>query len=321
MSISYEKNIKSQSKIKSFINTRIHQFTSRKTRGEVVFDIVNMVLIVFLCLLMVYPFLYMLSVSVSEYTRVSDVILFPKGFTMSAYITVFNLKNVQIGYLNSLIYTVGGVSISMLTTTLCAYPLSKKWLPGRSFFSTIVIITMYFGGGLIPVYLLINSLHMINTMWSILIPGAMNTYFMIVMRTYFTNSIPGEIEESCQMDGANQLQTLLYIFLPLSKPILATLTLFYIVITWNSWFSASIYLTNADLYPIQLVLRNAMSTNGSAFLGNTAAQVANMGKDAKVNYMSLNYALTVAVILPIMVIYPFCQKYFVKGVMVGSLKG
>ena len=298
-----------------------HRFTYRKTRGEITFDVINTVAIFLLCLLMIYPFLYMISVSVSDYAKVSDVFLLPKGFTLTAYKYIFSLKNIQQGYLNSAVYTIIGVVISMVLTTLCAYPLSKKWLPGRSFFSTVVIITMYFGGGLIPVYLLVSSMHMLNSLWAIVLPGALNSYNMIVMRTYFTSSIPGEIEESCQIDGANQLETLWYIYLPLSKPIMATLTLFYLVVAWNAWFPASIYLNNEAMYPIQLILRNAMSTSGSAFLGATTAQVSAIGSDMQVNYMSLNYALTIAVVLPVMVIYPFCQKYFVKGVMVGSLKG
>ncbi len=305
----------------SYLKRRLHSFTTRKTRGEIVFDVIIIISMILISFLMIYPFIYMISVSVSDYKLVSDVVFLPKGFTLSAYRVVFSLKNIQRGYLNSAIYTIGGVMISMCLTTLAAYPLSKKWLPGRAFFAALTIITMYFGGGLIPVYLLVNSLGMIDSVWAILIPGAMNTYYMIVMRTYFTNSIPGEIEESCQIDGATQLQTLFYIFLPLSKPILATLTLFYGVIAWNSWFSASIYLNTESLYPIQLILRNAMATNGSAFLGGSAAQIAEIGRDTRINYMSLNYALTIAVIAPIMVIYPFCQKYFVKGVMVGSLKG
>lgn len=297
------------------------KISNRKSKGEIVFDISIKSSIFVICLLMIYPFLYMISVSVSDYARVSEVILLPKGFTLTAYKYIFRLKDIQFGYLNSVLYTILGVTISMTLTTLGAYPLSKKWLPGRSFFSVLVLITMYFGGGLIPVYLLVSGLGMIDTIWAIVIPGALNTYYLIVMRTYFTSSIPGEIEEACEIDGANQFQSLLYIYLPLSKPIIATLTLFYLVAMWNAWFPASIFLNDKSMFPIQLILKNAMSTSGSAFLGGSAAQIGALSKDSQVNYMSLNYALTIAVVLPVMVIYPFCQKYFVKGVMVGSLKG
>ena len=297
------------------------RFTHRKTKGEVSFDIINIIVVTLLCALMIYPFLYMVSVSLSDYDLVSDVRLLPKGFTTLAYQYIFRLKNVQSGYLNSLLYTTTGVAVSMLLTILCAYPLSKKWLPGKKFFNIFILITMYFGGGLIPSYLLVSGLGMRNTIWAIIIPGALSSYNMIVMRTYFQDSIPAEVEESCQIDGANQYQTLMHIYLPLAKPILATITLFYLVVMWNSWFSASIYLDSSDMYPIQLVLRNAMSTSGSAFLGNSSAALGQLGVNQQVNYLSLNYALTIAVVLPVLVIYPFCQKYFVKGVMVGSLKG
>ena len=298
------------------IRNRWHRFTYRKTKGDIVFDTCNILLIVIICAVMIYPFIYMVSVSFSDYEFVSDVRLLPKGFNTDAYQYIFQLSDVQRGYFNSFLYTIVGVAISMFLTTLLAYPLSKKWLPGRSFFAVLVLITMYFGGGLIPTYLLVTGLGMRNTIWAIVLPGALNTYNMIVMRSYFTSSIPAEIEESCEIDGANQFQTLTKIYLPLSKPILATITLFYLVVAWNAWFPASIYLDDKAMYPIQLILRNAMTTN--IFLSNPGAALGQLGQ---VNYMSLNYALTIAVILPVLIIYPFCQKYFVKGVMVGSLKG
>lgn len=298
------------------IRNRWHRFTYRKTKGDIIFDTCNILLIVIICAVMIYPFIYMVSVSFSDYEFVSDVRLLPKGFNTDAYQYIFQLSDVQRGYFNSFLYTIVGVAISMFLTTLLAYPLSKKWLPGRSFFAVLVLITMYFGGGLIPTYLLVTGLGMRNTIWAIVLPGALNTYNMIVMRSYFTSSIPAEIEESCEIDGANQFQTLAKIYLPLSKPILATITLFYLVVAWNAWFPASIYLDDKTMYPIQLILRNAMTTN--IFLSNPGAALGQLGQ---VNYMSLNYALTIAVILPVLIIYPFCQKYFVKGVMVGSLKG
>ena len=266
-----------------------------------------------ICLILLYPFLYMLSVSVSDYSRVSEVIIFPKGFSLSAYAAIFRMDSILIGYANSFLYTITGVLVNMAMTILCAYPLSKSWMLGKKFLSVLVLITMYFGGGLIPSYLLItNVLHLNETIFAIIIPGAINTYYMIIMRTYFITSIPREIDEACEIDGANQWQTMMRIYMPLSVPILATLSLYYIVIMWNSWFSASLYLSDPNKHPIQLILRNSMATN-NIWVGDS-----NVGD---VNYKSLNYALTVAVILPIIITYPFCQKFFVKGVMVGSLKG
>lgn len=287
--------------------------SKRRSKGDVVFDVINVTLITIICLILLYPFLYMLSVSVSDYTRVSEVIIFPKGFSLSAYAAIFRMDSILIGYANSFLYTITGVLVNMAMTILCAYPLSKSWMLGKKFLSVLVLITMYFGGGLIPSYLLItNVLHLNETIFAIIIPGAINTYYMIIMRTYFLTSIPREIDEACEIDGANQWQTMMRIYMPLSVPILATLSLYYIVIMWNSWFSASLYLSDPNKHPIQLILRNSMATN-NIWVGDS-----NVGD---VNYKSLNYALTVAVILPIIITYPFCQKFFVKGVMVGSLKG
>lgn len=287
--------------------------SKRRSKGDVVFDVINVTLITIICLILLYPFLYMLSVSVSDYTRVSEVIIFPKGFSLSAYAAIFRMDSILIGYANSFLYTITGVLVNMAMTILCAYPLSKSWMLGKKFLSVLVLITMYFGGGLIPSYLLItNVLHLNETIFAIIIPGAINTYYMIIMRTYFITSIPREIDEACEIDGANQWQTMMRIYMPLSVPILATLSLYYIVIMWNSWFSASLYLSDPNKHPIQLILRNSMATN-NIWVGDS-----NVGD---VNYKSLNYALTVAVILPIIITYPFCQKFFVKGVMVGSLKG
>ena len=288
-------------------------FSKKKSKGDIAFDIINVILITLICVILIYPFIYMVSVSISDYTRVSEVVLFPKGISFSAYAAIFRMHSILIGYANSFLYTITGVLVNMLMTILCAYPLSKSYMLGKKFLSVIVLITMYFGGGLIPSYLLITSvLHLNETIFAIIIPGAINTYYMIIMRTYFLTSIPREIDEACEIDGANQWQTLIRIYMPLSVPILATIALYYIVIMWNSWFPASLYLSNPDQHPIQLILRNSMSTN-NIWVGDS-----NVGD---VNYKSLNYALTVAVILPIIITYPFCQRFFVKGVMVGSLKG
>lgn len=291
-----------------------------RNREDLLFDLVITAAIVLICVAMVYPFLYTISVSLSHYKQVQYVTFFPRGFTTAAYRFIFAQPNIQRGYANTFLYTTLGVTISMALTTLCAYPLSKKWLPGRAGFSVLILITMYFGGGLIPIYLLVNLLGLYNTLWALIIPGALGSWNMIVMRTYFQTSIPVELEESSFIDGANEFTILSRIYLPLSKPILATLSLFYFVGIWNSWFPASIYLSDKDKYPIQLILRNAMITLGSSNLG---ADSATLGKlvGEEIDYQSLNNALTIAVVLPIIFIYPFCQRYFIKGIMIGSIKG
>lgn len=295
--------------IKAYRNKRLF---SRKSKGEVASQIVIDAIIFIIAFALLYPFLYMVSVSVSNYEKVVNVVILPKGLNFLAYVKIFQMKSVLRGYLNSFIYTGTSLVLSLFLSICCAYPLSKNWLPGRKILSIFVLITMYFGGGLIPSYLVVTKvLGLKNTIWAIIVPGALNTYYMILMRTYFVSSIPKGIEEAGRIDGTNEFQTLFMLFLPLSKPIIATVSLYYLVIMWNSWFAASIYLDEQSMYPIQLILRNSLSTN-NIWLGDNSS--------GKINYKSMDYALTVAVVLPIIFIYPFCQKYFIKGAMVGSLK-
>lgn len=291
----------------------------RKSKQEVIFSIINYTFLTFVCLLMLYPFIYMISVSLTGYGHVSEVRLLPIDIQFNAYKILVKIPNVLSGYKNTLLYTFFGVSTSMILTTSLAYVLSKPFLVGRKFLNIFVIITMYFSGGLIPSYILLtNILNGMNTFWVMVIPGAINTYNMIVMRTYFSSNIPKELEESAQIDGAGQIRMLFSLFLPLSKPILATITLFYFVDGWNSWLGAWLYLDKPELYPIQLVLRNAMTQSLASGLngGMMAELLAN-----KVDGTSLNYALTTCVVLPLLLVVPFLQKFFVKGVMIGSLKG
>jgi len=293
-----------------------------KVTTDTLFNIIIVAIISIISVSLLYPFIYVISVSLSNYKLAAEVTFYPKGLTFDAYGYIFSLKNVQSGYLNTLKYTFTGVFINMIMTILCAYPLSKKWLPGRTAVNIFILVTMYFSGGLIPLYLLVDALGMRNTMWSLVVPAAISTWNMIIVRTYFLNNIPSEIEESCYIDGANELRLLVNIYLPLSKPILATISLFYFIGHWNSWFMPSIFLDDSSKYPIQLVLRNVMVTSGSSFLGQSqAAELGKFMKNQEIDVNSLNNALTIAVVLPIIFIYPFCQKYFIKGVMIGSLKG
>ena len=289
--------------------------------SDTIFNSIIMIAIFLICVVMIYPFVYVLSVSLSNYKFVHEVTFYPKGFTLDAYGYILSLRNVQSGYINTIKYTFAGVAVNMIMTVLCAYPLSKKWLPGRAAVNIFILITMYFGGGLIPLYLLVDALKMRNTIWALIIPGAINTWNMIILRTYFMNGISFEIEESCYIDGINEFQMLFKIFMPLSKPILATIGLYYFVAHWNSWFGPSIFLDDETKYPIQLVLRNVMATAGSSYLAQSqAAELGKFMKNQAIDTNTLNNALTIAVVLPIIFIYPFCQKYFIKGVMIGSLK-
>ena len=272
---------------------------------------------------MLYPFVYIIAISLSDFHEIHRVTIFPIGFHIDAYKFIFQLKNVQSGYVNTLVYTITGVAINMTLTTVCAFALSRRWMPGRSFFNILILITMFFGGGLIPSYLLVtNVLNIGNSIWALVLPGAIVPWNMIIMRTYFMNSIPSELDESAKIDGAGELTMLMRIYLPLSVPIFITIALFCFVGHWNSWFPASIYMDDSTKWPIQLVLRNSISTGGSSITSGAGVTIpVPEGRLPRASIQTLSNALTISVVLPIIMIYPFCQKYFIKGIMVGSLKG
>ncbi|MCI1982070.1 MAG: carbohydrate ABC transporter permease [Oscillospiraceae bacterium] len=289
------------------------------TNGYKVFTAFNILFMIFVIVITLFPFIYMLAVSFSGNSAVlrGDVLFYPIDFTVTAYRNIMNDAQFWVGYRNTLIYTVGGTLISMAMTVACAYPLSKKQLPGRGPLLMFMVFTMYFGGGLIPFYLLVRSLHLINTVWAILVPGAISVYNMIVMKTFF-EGIPQDIEEAAQIDGLSYIATLFKIVLPLSKPVIATITLFYAVGFWNDWFNAMIYLNSNSLYPVTLYLRNLLM---GAQLAASNGQGITSGSEAAVVPQTLQAATVVLVTVPILCIYPFIQKYFVKGVMLGSIKG
>ena len=289
------------------------------TNGYKVFTAFNILFMIFVIVITLFPFIYMLAISFSGNSAVlrGVVLFYPIDFTVTAYRNIMNDAQFWVGYRNTLIYTVGGTLISMAMTVACAYPLSKKQLPGRGPLLMFMVFTMYFGGGLIPFYLLVRSLHLINTVWAILVPGAISVYNMIVMKTFF-EGIPQDIEEAAQIDGLSYIATLFKIVLPLSKPVIATITLFYAVGFWNDWFNAMIYLNSNSLYPVTLYLRNLLM---GAQLAASNGQGITSGSEAAVVPQTLQAATVVLVTVPILCIYPFIQKYFVKGVMLGSIKG
>jgi putative aldouronate transport system permease protein len=289
------------------------------TNGYKVFTAFNILFMIFIIVITLFPFIYMLAISFSGNSAVlrGDVLFYPIDFTVTAYRNITNDAQFWVGYRNTLIYTAGGTLISMAMTVACAYPLSKKQLPGRGPLLMFMVFTMYFGGGLIPFYLLVRSLHLINTVWAILVPGAISVYNMIVMKTFF-EGIPQDIEEAAQIDGLSYIATLFKIVLPLSKPVIATITLFYAVGFWNDWFNAMIYLNSNSLYPVTLYLRNLLM---GAQLAASNGQGITSGSEAAVVPQTLQAATVVLVTVPILCIYPFIQKYFVKGVMLGSIKG
>lgn len=274
----------------------------------------------FFALIVLYPLIYIFSCSIStpESVMSGEVVVFPGDFSLAGYKAVFRTNGILLGFRNSVFYTVVGTLINVVMTVICAYPLSRKDLPGQRVFMKLFTFTMIFSGGMIPTYLLIRDLHMLNTVWAILIPGAMGVYNMIITRTYFMNSIPSELLEAAKLDGCDDVSYLKRVALPLSKPILAVITLFYAVGHWNSYFSAFLYLSDQKLYPLQIYLRDILISNKI----NQDTMMDGIG-DAPVFGLeyTLKYSLIVVAVVPMLVIYPFVQKHFVKGVMIGAIKG
>lgn len=290
---------------------------SRSDRAFLTIDRV-LVLLVFVCVL--YPLWYVLIMSFDGDIYNTAIRLLPARFSLNGYTAVFNYSMVWSGYLNSIFYMVAGTAINMAVTVCAAYPLSRSDVRGRGFISLLFAFTMYFSGGLIPHYLLVSSLGMINTVWALLLPGAMSVYNMIVMRTYFQTSIPSELREASAIDGCNNMTFLFRIVLPLSTPILAVIAMFYMVGHWNSYFSAMLYLNDHGKYPLQMIIREILVLNtvdSSAMADFDPEAASAMMERAEI----MRYSLVVVASVPMLAIFPFVQKYFVKGMMIGAVKG
>ena len=301
----------------SMIKTKPGNHIKRST-GSRVFDVVNVVFMFIFLLVTLYPFWYVVIVSLSDGKAVLSglVQLLPVNITLDTYKVVLRDSNILTGFMNTVLYATTGTCVNLVMTSLCAYPLSRPVLPGKKLFMRLIVFTMFFSGGMIPTYLVINQLGMIDTIWAMIIPGAISTYNMIVMRTFFMG-IPESLHESAALDGANDLQILIRIVLPLSKSIMATMLLFYAVGHWNAYLNALLYLNKKSMFPLQSILRN-MVVDGQFTEAQT--QVGSVSSFTVIE-TTMKYATIVVSTLPIILIYPFVQKYFVKGVMIGSLKG
>ncbi|MCJ8010263.1 carbohydrate ABC transporter permease [Paenibacillus sp. KQZ6P-2] len=297
----------------------------KETRGDKVFLICNYIYVFLAFLIVFYPLVYIVSASISDpkYVGSGEMWLWPKGITFDGYKRVFQTTSIWTGYGNTIVYTVVGTAINLVVTLPAAYALSRRDFVGRTFFTGMFMVTMFFGGGLVPTYLLIKKLGMINTMWAIVIPSAASIWNIIVSRTFFQSSIPSELQEAAQIDGCTNMRLFIKIILPLSMPIIAVMALFYGVGHWNGYFSALIYLNDADKYPLQLVLRQIlvlqeMSAQGGGAMSAATAEA--MNNKAEIAAL-VRYAVIIVATIPIIVIYPFFQRYFVQGVMIGSVKG
>jgi putative aldouronate transport system permease protein len=290
----------------------------KRSKGEKVFNVFNIIFMIAMMIITIYPLLHVVFASVSDSNELlahRGLLLKPVGFNFSAYNMVFKNPMIVRGYINTLIIVVVGVALNILMTSLAAYVLSRKNVLWKSTLMFFVVFTMFFSGGLIPFYFTVKALHIDNSYLSLILPVAINTFNLIIMRTSF-EAIPDSLEESAKLDGANHFTILFKIILPLSLPIVAVMVLYYAVFHWNAWFNAMIFINDRSLYPLQLVLREILIQN------DTSVMAAGVGAgDQEAIGESIKYAVIVVATLPILCVYPFLQKYFVKGALVGAVKG
>lgn len=266
-----------------------------------------------------YPLLYVVSASLSSPLSLvnGEVWLFPVGLSFDAYVHVFENESIWIGYRNTVFYTIVGTAINLVLTVLAAYPLSRRDLKGRRILMLAIVVTMFFRGGLIPEYLVVRSLGLVNTVWAILLTNALIAYNVIIMRTFFQTTIPDELRDSAFIDGASNTRLLVSIVLPLSGPVIAVIVLFYAVFHWNDFFTALIYISDRELNPLQIVLREILiQTQTDEMIGADAGFTERVLRGEV-----LKYGVIIVASLPMLILYPFVQRFFVKGVMIGALKG
>jgi len=298
----------------------------RQSRSERWFGAINAALLFCLTLLFIYPLYFVLIASISEPYEVvkGNVFLYPKGITMTAYANVFQESSVWTGYRNTIVYTILGTTYNLLLTIPAAYVLTKKYLPGRKILATYFLITMYFSGGMIPTYLNMKNLGMINSPMAMILGAGVSCWNLLVTRQFFEGNIPDALYEAASIDGSSEFYTFVRIALPLSMPIIAVMTLFYAVGHWNSYYNALLYLRTSKLFPLQLVLRNILISNEMALTNATLSGDSEaIAVAARRAYMAeaMKYALIFISAAPLLIAYPFVQKYFVKGVMIGAIKG
>ncbi len=288
----------------------------KESRGDQAFLVCAYIFTILLILLCIYPFIYVISNSISSPNSVlkQEVYFFPKGFSFKAYMMVFENQLVWSCYRNTIFYTVVGTAINLFTTLLFAYPLSRKDFSGRKFLMIFIAITMFFSGGLIPLFIIINNLGLYDTLWAVILPSAIGTYNVIITRT-FMQSLPSSLQESAMLDGCNDLRILAQIVIPLSMPIIAVISLYCAVNFWNMYFLPMVFTPSAENHPLQLYLMKIVVQNSQEGLGNS------QGYERLMSGAQLKYSIIIVSILPIICVYPFLQKFFIKGVMIGALKG
>ena len=285
--------------------------------GSVFYYALTGAVLILLALIVIYPLYFIIIASISDPDAVlaGRVYLYPEKITLSGFSKILNVSSVWKGYLNTIIYTVLTVIISLLVTITAGWSLSRKNLPFRKFFMVYFIIPMFFGGGLIPFYNVMSGLHLINTIWAIIIPAVLSVWNLFMTKTFFESSIPNSLIEAAKIDGAGHFRTFLVIVIPLAKPIIAVMALYYAIGQWNSYFNAMIFLQNEKLYPLQLVLKEILLAAESTMGGSGETILEQYRLATQIKYVSV-----IVSSLPVLMLYPFVQKYFEQGIMIGSLK-
>ena len=294
----------------------------KKINVDKMFDVANLFIMICLLVLFVYPLWFVLIASFSNPSEIwkGNVLILPHDITLIAYKTLLNYKNIWTGYVNTIFYTAAGTLLNLVMTICAAYPLSRKDFKLRNTVLFFLMVTMYFNGGMIPNYLLMSKIGLLNTRWAMIISGACSVYNLLIMRNYFMNSIPYSLQEAATIDGANSYYYLVKVVLPLSKPILAVVGLYYAVGHWNDFYTALLYIYDKELQPLQTVMRELLLSTKLADSSMTASDVSDYQEKMQLA-QTLKYSIIIASSLPVLCIYPFIQKYFVKGVMIGSIKG
>lgn len=292
----------------------------KQTKQDIIFNIFNLVLVTIFVILVVYPLIYIVSASVSDPIAVAngEMLLLPKKVSLDGYRRIMQDSRIWLGYRNTIIYTVIGTFINVAMTILTAYPISCKDFVYKKQFTFFIIFTMYFSGGLIPTYILVSKLHMLDTIWAMILPGAVAVFNVIITKSFFEYSIPDDLKEAASLEGCTEYKYIWTILLPLSKSILAVITLFYAVGHWNEFFNALIYLSDENKFPLQLVLRSILIQNQMA-----ASMITDLESVAEQQHYAeiIKYGVVIVSALPVLVVYPFVQKFFIKGVLIGSVKG
>lgn len=290
----------------------------KQSRSDRIFDIINITILSMIMIIILYPLIFVVSASFSETMLViqGKVRFLPKGLNLEAYKAVFRNENIITGYKNTIAYTFVGTIVNLIMTTIGAYPLSRKDFRGRTIFTLFFMFTMFFSGGLIPTYLVIKKLGLYDNFWVMILPGAISVWNMTIMKSFFATSIPTELQEAAVIDGCGNIGVLRKIVIPLSFPILAVMLMYYGVAHWNSFFTALIYIPDSKKYPLQLVIRGILIQNDMAEMLDADAAV-----QQKMLAEGIKYAVIVVSSLPVLLLYPILQKYFVKGVMLGAVKG